>query len=77
MPGVFRGDPRAQNTRWAPAVRLGQLAAIRCLGCRKTMLFVGDTRRIQCGRCGSRSVMMLSPKGTVLRAGTLRAFGLA
>lgn len=62
------------DARWSVAVHVGQILAIRCLACGKTSVDFGAKA---CGQCRSRQIVMLLPKGTVLKAGALRAAGLA
>lgn len=64
-----------QDDRWRDAVLVGQILAISCLKCGVTSVDFGQKKCAQCGARAPHIVMQL-PKGTVLRANTLRSVGL-
>lgn len=69
---VYLRGPR--DPRWHDAIRLGQILPIRCGGCGLTTVAFG---RRACSHCGSRSVVLLTPKNTVLSAALLKGLARA
>ena len=73
-PQCFVGIRAHKDRRWAPAVAIGQVLAIQCLGCEVKSVDFGHK---QCAQCGSRRIVILLPKGTILREGDLATFARA
>jgi hypothetical protein len=72
-PQCFVGIRAYRDARWLAAVRMGQLLAVTCMACKVTSV---DFGRRQCSQCGSKQLVILLPKGTVLKVGALRRAGL-
>jgi len=73
-PQDFVGIRAERDSRWRAAVHMGQIIAITCGACHKTTVDFG--RRI-CPQCGSKNILHLLPKGTVLKASALKEFAAA